>query len=96
MGARIESDRRRATFGLAVLTGTLLAFPAGVWLVPVLGSPAGFIALGSVVGAPVFLVSFRRLGAIRALLLAVLTAGAAAAIFTLLVFGACVVTGCVG
>jgi len=94
--ASLESERRRAGFGLGVMAGTFLVFPAAIWILPALGVPAGFIALGLVVGTPVFLVLFRSLGSFRALLLAAVTAVAAAAIFAVLAFGACVATGCVG
>lgn len=96
MQARLESQRRRAAYGLAVLVGILLAFLAGTWVFPALGVPGAFLALGTVVGAPVFLVLYRSLGAARALLLALLTAMGAAAIFALLAFGACAASGCVG
>ena len=74
----------------------MLAFPAALWLLPALGVPAGFIALGLVVGAPVYLLLHRSLGAVRALLLAALIAVAATVIIAVLAFGACVATGCIG
>jgi len=96
MRASLESDRRRAGFGLGVMAGTFLAFLSAIWVLPAVGVPVGFVVLGLVVGAPVFLILFRSLGAFRALLLAAATAVAAALIFAMLAIGACVVTGCVG
>jgi hypothetical protein len=62
MRADRESERRRAGFGLAVLVGVFLAFPAAAWVLPAFGVLAGFIVLGLVVAAPVFLLLFRSLG----------------------------------
>lgn len=96
MRAGLESERRRAGLALGVLVGAMLAFPAALWLLPALGVLAGFLALGLVVGAPVFLLLYRSLGAVRALLLAAVTAVAATVFIGVLAFGACVATGCVG
>ena len=96
MRAALESERRRAGLALGVLIGVMLAFPAALWLLPALGVPAGFLALGLVVAAPVFLMLYRSLGAVRASLLAALTAVAATALIAVFAFGACVATGCVG
>lgn len=68
---------------------------AGV-LLPALGVPAGFFAIGLVVGACVFLVLVKSIGPWRALLLGLATAATAAVAFGVLAFGVCVATGCVG
>ena len=94
--AGLESERRRAGLGLGVLLGTMLAFPGAVWALPALGVPAGFLALGLVVGAPVFPLLHRSLGTGRAALLAAITAVTATVVIAVLAFGACVATGCVG
>ena len=78
------------------MLGIFLAFLSAIWVLPALGVPAGFMVLDLVVGTPVFLILFRSLGAFRALLLAAVTAVAAAAIFAVVALGACVAAGCVG
>lgn len=76
--------------------GSLLAVPAAGVLLAALGFPEGFVAAGIVLGVCVFLVLAKALGALRALLLAVATAAAAAVASGVLAFGVCVATGCVG
>lgn len=78
------------------MAGILLAFLSAGWVLPAVGFPFGLIVLGLVVGAPVFLILRGSLGPFRALLLAAVTAVAAAVVFALVGFGACVATGCVG
>ena len=90
-----ESERRRAGLALGVLVGAMLAFPAALWVLPALGVPAGFLALGSVVGAPVFPLLQRSFGTVRALLLVAITAATATFVIAVLAFRACVTTGCV-
>ena len=96
MRASDEVERRRAGVGLGALTGTLLAFPAGMWTLPALGVPAGFLVLGIVVGAPVFLLMVQSLGVGRALTLSIATGAIAAGAFAVLAAAACLATGCVG
>lgn len=96
MRPRLESEQRRASLGLGVLVGVFLAFPAAALLLPALGVTGGCIALGPVVGAPVFLLLSGSIGTFRALLLVLLTAVAAATLFAVLALGARVATGCVG
>ena len=94
--ARVSRASGGAGLGFGVLVGTMLAFPAALWALPALGAPAGFLALGLVVGAPVFPLLHRSLGTGRALLLAAITAVTATLVIAVLAFGACVATGCVG
>ena len=74
----------------------MLALLAAVWILPALSAPAGFVALGLVVGTPVFLLPYRSLGAIGALLLTAVTAAATTVLIAMLAFGTSVATGCVG
>jgi hypothetical protein len=82
--------------GSACSSARCWRLPAALWALPALGVPAGFLALGLVVGTPVFPLLHRSLGTVRALLLAAITAVTATVVIAVLAFGACVATGCVG
>ena len=91
-----EPERTRAALAFGLFFGVLLAWVAAIPLLPALGSPVGFIALGAIACIPMFLMLVPRIGLMRALILTAATTAALGVGFFILAFGACVATSCIG
>jgi hypothetical protein len=91
-----EPDRAPLAFGL--FFGVLLAWVAmgATPLLPALGAPLGFIALGAIACIPMFLMLVGRTGLMQALILTAATTAALGLGFFILALGVCVATSCIG
>jgi hypothetical protein len=86
-------DRTRAAFGLAVLVGVFVMLVGAGALLPLLGSPLGFVAAGAAGAIPTLVLLAPRIGSMRAVSLAAAVAVAMAIAFLVISFAAWLLTG---
>ena len=56
------AEQNRAVLGLAILLGVFAGIVSGIALLPLLGSPLGFLATGAVGALPTFALMTPRIG----------------------------------
>ena len=87
------TEQNRAALGLAILLGVFAGIVSGIALLPLLGSPLGFLATGAVAALPTFALMTPRIGSGRAAALAAALAVALAGILAAAGFLAWLLSG---